>query len=109
MYEKSGGNGQEFKLEYIKDIEKEEQIEAKKTIEDGTYKITMATAPNQSLTVDGGKTFNGANIHIWNYVNSPQQQFNIVYDGNGYYEIIPINSGKRIDVAGWGNEANVDH
>ena len=108
VYEKSGGNGQEFKLEYIKDIEKEEQIEAKKTIEDGTYKITMATAPNQSLTVDGGKTFNGANIHIWNYVNSPQQQFNIVYDGNGYYEIIPINSGKRIDVAGWGNEANVD-
>ena len=88
--------------------EKEEQIEAKKTIEDGTYKITMATAPNQSLTVDGGKTFNGANIHIWNYVNSPQQQFKIKYDDEGYCEIIPVHSNKRIDVAGWGNEANVD-
>ena len=77
-------------------------------IEDGIYKIVLATAPSQSLTVDGGKTGNGANVHLWQYVNSKQQQFNLVYDGKGYYEIIPIHSGKRLDVAGWGNEANVD-
>ena len=76
-------------------------------IEDGIYKIVLATAPSQSLTVDGGKTTNGANVHIWQYVNVSQQQFRIKY-ANGYYEITPLNSGKRLDVVGWGNEANVD-
>ena len=99
VYEQSGGNGQEFKLE---------KIENPKTVEEGTYKIVLANAPTQSLTVDGGKTEDGANVHIWEYVDSLQQQFNLVYDGQGYYEIIPLNSGKRLDVVGYGNEANVD-
>jgi len=103
VYEKSGGNGQEFKLEKIKEEEKPE-----KTVEEGTYKIVMATAPKQSLTVDGGKREDGANIHLWEYLETPQQQYNLVYDGEGYYEIIPVNSGKRLDVVGWGNESNVD-
>ena len=107
VYEKSGGNGQEFRLELIKS-DREERIEAKRTVDDGTYKIVMATNPNQSLTVDGGKTGNGVNIHLWQYLNTEQQQFNLVYDGNGYYEIIPINSGKRLDVVGTYSGANVD-
>ncbi len=104
VYEESGGNGQEFKIEKIGN---KEEIPSK-TVEEGTYKIVMATNNRQSLTVDGGRTNNGANVHLWEYVNSMQQQFNLVYDGNGYYEIIPVNSGKRLDVVGWGNEANVD-
>ena len=107
VYEQSRGNGQEFKLEKI-EKEEEEEIVYGKTVEEGTYKIVLATAPTQSLTVDGGKTNDGANVHIWEYVNSLQQQFNLRYDGNGYYEIIPLHSGKRIDVVGYGNEANVD-
>ena len=99
VYEQSRGNGQEFKLE---------KIENPKTVEEGTYKIVLANAPTQSLTVDGGKTEDGANVHIWEYVDSLQQQFNLVYDGQGYYEIIPVHSGKRLDVVGYGNEANVD-
>ena len=99
VYEQSGGNGQEFKLE---------KIENPKTVEEGIYKIVLANAPTQSLTVDGGKTEDGANVHIWEYVDSLQQQFNLVYDGQGYYEIIPVHSGKRLDVVGYGNEANVD-
>ena len=86
----------------------QQKIENPKTVEEGTYKIVLANAPQQSLTVDGGKTEDGANVHIWEYVDSLQQQFNLVYDGKGYYEIIPLNSGKRLDVVGYGNEANVD-
>ena len=104
VYEKSGGIGQEFKLQKIEI----ENIVGEKTVEDGTYKIVLANAPTQSLTVDGGKTSDGANVHIWEYLNTPQQQFNLVYDGDGYYEIIPIHSGKRLDIAGSANEANVD-
>ena len=99
VYEQSRGAGQEFKLQ---------KIENPKTVEEGTYKIVLANAPTQSLTVDGGKTNDGANVHIWDYQNTLQQQFNLVYDGQGYYEIIPLNSGKRLDVVGYGNEANVD-
>ena len=109
VYEQSRGAGQEFKLEKIEeDKDDEEEIVDTKTVEEGTYKIVLANAPQQSLTVDGGKTEDGANVHIWEYVDSLQQQFNLVYDGNGYYEIIPLNSGKRLDVVGYGNEANVD-
>lgn len=79
-----------------------------KTVEEGTYKIVLANALTQSLTVDGGKLGNGVNVHIWSYANVAQQQFNLVYDGNGYYEIVPIHSGKRIDVVERGNESNVD-
>ena len=99
VYEQSRGAGQEFKLQ---------KIENPRTVEEGTYKIVLANAPQQSLTVDGGKTADGANVHIWKYVDSLQQQFNLVYDGQGYYEIIPLNSGKRLDVVGYGNKANVD-
>ena len=99
VYEQSGGNGQEFKLE---------KVENPKTVEEGTYKIVLATAPTQSITVEDGNTADGANVHIWEYTDSLQQQFNLVYDGQGYYEIIPLNSGKRLDVVGYGNEANVD-
>ena len=106
VYEQSRGNGQEFKIEKIE--KEDEEVVYEKTVEEGTYKIVLATAPAQSLTVDGGKTNDGANVHIWEYIDTPQQQFNLVYDENGYYEIIPVNSGKRIDVVGYGNEANVD-
>ena len=109
VYEQSRGAGQEFKLEKIEeDKNEEDEIVDTKTVEEGTYKIVLANAPQQSLTVDGGKTADGANVHIWKYVDSLQQQFNLVYDGNGYYEIIPLNSGKRLDVVGYGNESDVD-
>ena len=109
VYEQSRGAGQEFKLEKIEeDKDEEDEIVDTKTVEEGTYKIVLANAPQQSLTVDGGKTEDGAKVHIWEYVDSLQQQFNLVYDGKGYYEIIPLNSGKRLDVVGYGNESDVD-
>ena len=104
VYEKSGGKGQEFKLERLN----MNPIVGEKTVEEGTYKILLANTPTQSLTVDGGKTNDGANVHIWEDLNTIQQQFNLIYDGDGYYEIIPVHSGKRLDVVGFGNESNVD-
>ena len=121
VYEQSGGKGQEFKLEKIDEPEEPttpdtpevpstptEPDEQEVQVEEGTYKIVLANAPTQSLTVDGGKRDNGANVHIWEYKNTLQQQFNIVDAGGGYYEIIPVHSGKRIDVAGTGSGSNVD-
>ena len=98
-----------FNFYYSQAGENKKYVEnTEERLEEGVYKIVLATAPNQSLTIDGGKKSNGANVHIWQYANVKQQQFRIKYDENGYCEIIPLNSGKRLDVVGWGNEANVD-
>ena len=99
---KTGKDNQKFQI-----VEKGTP-KGEKTVEEGLYKIVLAKATTQSLTVDGGKREDGANVHIWKYVNSAQQQFELKYDGKGYYEIIPSHSGKRLDVVGYGNEANVD-
>ena len=103
VYEKNGGSGQEFAIEKIE----EDKIEPKKTIEEGTYKIVSAANINKSISIDSGSADNGANVHLWDFNNCPEQEFNLVYDGNGYYEIIPVNSGKRLDMCGWGNGTNV--
>ena len=103
VYEKNGGSGQEFKIEKVE----EDKIEPKKTIEEGTYKIESIANSNKGISIDSGSTNNGANVHLWDLNNCPEQEFNFVYDGQGYYEIIPVNSGKRLDMCGWGNETNV--
>ena len=103
VYEKNGESGQEFKIEKIE----EDKIEPKKTIEEGTYKIESIANSNKGISIDSGSTNNGANVHLWDLNNCPEQEFNFVYDGQGYYEIIPVNSGKRLDMCGWGNETNV--
>ena len=83
-------------------------VTEEKTIEEGIYKIVLANATNKSVTIAGGSTQNSANVHIWEYEDSPYQEFKFVYDGNGYYEIIAVNSGKRLDAAGWGNGVNIE-
>ena len=103
-FEKNGGSGQEFILEKVKN----EKIVPKKTIEDGIYKISMASHESQSVSIASGSTENGANVHLWDFNNCPEQEFNFVYDGNGYYEIIATNSGKRLDVCGWENGVNIE-
>ncbi len=118
LYLTVGGNGANCDLMYVEnptggDNQKFQIIESgvpqgEKIVEEGTYKIVLANAPTQSLTVDGGKREDGANVHIWEYTNAAQQQFELVYNEDGYYEIIPTNSGKRLDVVGYGNESNVD-
>ena len=118
LYLTVGGNGANCDLMYVEnptggDNQKFQIIESgvpqgEKIVEEGLYKIVLANAPTQSLTVDGGKREDGANVHIWEYTNAAQQQFELVYNEDGYYEIIPTNSGKRLDVVGYGNESNVD-
>ena len=118
LYLTVGGTGANCDLMYVEnptggDNQKFQIIESgvpqgEKIVEEGIYKIVLANAPTQSLTVDGGKREDGANVHIWEYTNATQQQFELVYNEDGYYEIIPTHSGKRLDVVGYGNESNVD-
>ena len=97
-YEKNGSDGQEFYLE---------KIEPKKNLEEGTYKITTASNRNKSITIANASNSNDAGVLLWNFNNEDHQEFNLEYCGNGYYEIIAVNSGKRLDVCGWGNGADI--
>ncbi len=69
-----------------------------KTLEDGTYRIATSINSNIGLDISTGSKNNGAIVQAWTYTGVEQQQFNITYDGKGYYTIIPINSAKVIDI-----------
>ena len=77
-------------------------------ISEGIYKIILADSPENSVTIENESSSNGANVCIQKYNNNVNQLFKIKYDKEGYCEIIPVNSGKRIDIAGWGNGVNIE-
>ena len=96
VYTPNGTDSQKFKF-----ILKDSQT-GTRNLDDGTYRIATSLNSNVGLDVSNGSKNNEANVQVWNYDNVEQQQFNIVYDGNGYYSIIPIHSGKAIDIKGGG-------
>ena len=77
-------------------------------ISEGIYKIVLADSPEKSVTIENDSSENGANVCIQKYNNNISQLFKIRYNNAGFCEIIPVNSGKRIDVAGWGNGVNIE-
>ncbi len=55
-YEKNNRNGQEFSLEKIDKLE------------EGKYKISLASMPTQSVSIKDGSTENSANVNIQKYI-----------------------------------------
>ena len=77
-------------------------------IEEGIYKIVLANDESQSMAVENLTPGYGANVKIETYSENVNQMFRIKNDAVGYQEIIPVYSGKRVDIAGWGNGVNVE-
>jgi pectinesterase len=63
-----------------------------------TYSIISVNSPGKGLDVTNASTTNGTAIQQWNYVGATNQQFTINDVGNGYYDIVNVNSGKCLDV-----------
>lgn len=99
VYCANGTKAQKFNFIY-----KGETV-GEKTLEEGTYRIVTAKDQNVGLDVASASKTDGGNIQLWKWDNVNQQKFNLVYDGNGYYTIIAVHSGKVLDVA---NGANVN-
>jgi hypothetical protein len=53
-----------------------------------------------SLDLDGGGADNGANILQWGWHGGDNQRWYLQPDGEGYYTIISVASGRAIDVEG---------
>lgn len=74
---------------------------ATQTLQNGYYIIKMKTNSNKAVDISGASRDNQANAHIWTYKGEIQQKFQLIYDGNGYYKIKNMYSGKVLDVE-WG-------
>lgn len=77
-------------------------------IQDGAYVISCAKDNNMVLEVEGISLDNNANIHIWERTGRINQRFYISYEGNGYYKITSINSGKVLEVADGSTESGAN-
>lgn len=73
------------------------------TIRNGNYSIATAINNNYGLNIYGGKTTNGANIHIWNNMKSGNLTntiVNVKHLGNGIYTLTFKKSNKVLDIYG---------
>lgn len=61
--------------------------------------ISPECATISVLDVDGGKTSDGTNVHIWKNEGKSNQKFKAIYCGDGYYKFFDVNSGKCINVS----------
>ncbi len=71
---------------------------------DGTYYIKNKFS-GKYLDVANGSWDNGANIQQWEYNGCTAQQFKLVSDGNGYYEIYTGNTDFSMCLDVWGASA----
>lgn len=70
-----------------------------KSIKDGEYTISTALSSYAGLNIDGGKTDNGANIHLWNNMNVSTNNaiVTVKHLGNGLSSIVFKKSNKALD------------
>ena len=71
-------------------------------MEEGTYKIVVASNPNLSVDIKDASRASAANVQLGYTSNTIRNEFNFIPDGNGYYVISTINSGHVLDVANGG-------
>ena len=72
------------------------------TVVNGTYFITTSQNQNYVVDVEGVSTENGANVYLWETlgINTNQMWQIVDADGDGYYTVAALHSGKYLDVAG---------
>lgn len=89
VYEENNSNAQKFYLT------NRTSIQGTETIRDGIYKIYTSLGNNKVIDV---LTNDGHGIQLWNSWEATQQNFEIKYNGDGYYTIRSTLSGKLLAV-----------
>lgn len=67
------------------------------TVKDGTYLLRTAISGKRLLDVDGVSHSSGANVHTWEATKANNQRWHLVYNGDGFYRIVSVNSGDALD------------
>lgn len=93
----TGSANQKFKLAvYV-------EVDTKKNVSEGIYNIASCADESLLLDIAGNSADNGANLELWTANGVECQNYEIKYIGDGYYTIVPQNSGLYLDVAGASN------
>ena len=101
IYSGNGSDSQKFRfMEYYPDLSDRVELEHG----DGVYVIGAPNAPtgNYVLDVNAASTDNYGNIQLYESNDSLAQKFYFKSDGEGFYTITNMNSGKALDLQ-WGN------
>lgn len=67
-------------------------------VSDGVYHIVSDLDPAKNLNIKSYSKENGANVQLWASTNDKRQAVQVTYLGNGYYQLLNVNSGKSLDV-----------
>lgn len=93
VYRKNNSNAQKFKLYEAKTAEKS-TVE----VDNGTYTIRSTNSPSLGLDIKGASKAHAANVQLYKGNGSQAQKFHFESDGNGYYVVTVIGSGKVLSV-----------
>jgi hypothetical protein len=63
----------------------------------GYYEVTNVNAPAEAWNVTGNGTANGSLIQLWTYAGNPNEEWEPVSLGNGYYKFVGQGSGLCLD------------
>jgi hypothetical protein len=66
----------------------------------GYYEVTNVNAPSEAWNVTGNGTTNGSLIQTWTYAGNPNEEWQAVSLGNGYYKFVGQGSGLCLDTPG---------
>ena len=75
-------------------------IAARKTIDDGLYKLSLANAGSKKLDIKNASTKSGASMQLNSSKQRASQRWRFVFTPDGYYRIINTASGKSLSIAG---------
>ncbi len=89
QYDWLGRDNQKFKMELVGSTNTE--------LVDGVYRITSKKG-GKVLDLNSCDAANGANIHVWNWLNNDCQKWQVSSEGGGFYRIQSESSGKSVDV-----------
>ena len=73
-------------------------LETEQTVSNGTYNIASMTNTGYVLSIKSDSKEDGANVHLWTKATTNFMKFQFTYDGNGYYKIKDVGSGKYLGV-----------
>lgn len=73
-------------------------IQGTKTIENGNYTILSCINTTQAFDMTDGSTKDGAQVQLWQQDGFLQQEFEAIYQNDGYYVIKSRNSGKVLSI-----------
>lgn len=84
----------------------EKESNSKESVSVEGYVIATKLDTNYVLDIVGADTAEGANLQLWERNSQYAQLFELRKNGNGYYQIININSGKALAAE---NGGTVEH